>query len=80
MERGVFLLVTLDGRDALYGAVKLFKKLNGDGTGFLSFTDCAIIFSMLKNDITYLTSSDFGFSRVLDKFEEGGCFERPQKA
>ena len=74
MERGVFLLLTLDGRDALYSTLELFKKLNGDGTGLLSSTDCAIIFSMLKNDIIYLASFDSGFSRVLDKFGEGVLF------
>mgnify|MGYP001772747470 CR=1 FL=1 len=71
LEQGSFLLVTLDGRDALYDLVKLFKKLNEDKTSFLSFTDCAIILSMLKNNISYLASFDSGFNKVLDKIEEG---------
>ncbi|MCH4816805.1 MAG: PIN domain-containing protein [Saccharolobus sp.] len=71
IEQGIFLLITLDGRDALYDTIKLFKKLNEDKTCFLSFTDCAIIFSMLKNRISYLASFDSGFNKVLDKIEEG---------
>ena len=37
----------------------------------MSFTDCAILFAMIQNDIFYLASFDSGFDGILEKIEDG---------
>ncbi|WP_390530164.1 hypothetical protein [Sulfurisphaera ohwakuensis] len=51
----------------------MFKKINEDPNRSkkLSFTDCAVIFIMLQNDISYLASFDSGFNGILEKIEDG---------
>lgn len=74
IKDNTFMLITLDDREtSLYSIIKLFKKINDDShrSYKLSFTDCAILFTMLRHDIKYLASFDSGFDGILNKLENG---------
>lgn len=74
VEKNIFQIITLTDREnSLRNIIRLFKKINGDPNRKkkLSFTDCAILFAMVQNDIFYLASFDSGFDGILEKMEDG---------
>jgi hypothetical protein len=74
VEKNIFQIITLTDREnSLHNIIRLFKKINEDPNRKkkLSFTDCAILFAMIQNDIFYLASFDSGFDGILEKIEDG---------
>jgi predicted nucleic acid-binding protein len=74
VEKNIFQIITLTDREnSLHDIIRLFKKINEDQNRKkkLSFTDCAILFAMIQNDIFYLASFDSGFDGILEKIEDG---------
>jgi hypothetical protein len=73
VEKNIFQIITLTDREnSLHNIIRLFKKINEDpNRKKLSFTDCAILFAMIQNDIFYLASFDSGFDGILEKIEDG---------